>query len=197
MLLRDRHPLVLFLAPGARLVLLLKRQEGERAGGLVFQQRLTKLLPHPEGLALGILAALRSRELLEFDAVVPIPLSPDKLRRGSFVERWSSRINSGSIWESLQGNGSHCRSPSRNDECRLQVSVQASRARYSLVLQVNAALSRVQRVLLVDDTIARGWTLACTIQKIRQAAPDVQVVAASAGQMILKEHVLDERQVLA
>ncbi len=149
-------------------------------------------------LALGIFAALRSRDLLEFDAVVPVPLSPDKIQAGELHRTLELAKHIGRQlgvpvreWLTLSGPVSKRRMQAAG------FTASQFRARYASLLQANDGLARIRRVLVVDDTITRGWTLTCAAQKIHQVAPSVEVVVASAGQMILKEHVLRENELLA
>lgn len=149
-------------------------------------------------LALGIFAALKSRDLLEFDAVVPVPLSPDKMQAGELHRTLELARHVGRQlgvpvreWLNLSGPISKRRMQAAG------FTAGQFRSRYASLLQANEGFARIRRVLVVDDTITRGWTLTCAAQKIRQIAPEVEVVAASAGQMILKEYVLKENELLA
>jgi predicted amidophosphoribosyltransferase len=71
------------------------------------------------------------------------------------------------------------------------------REKYRKALDVRASTRHYDRVLLVDDVCTHGNTLAEAAQKMREMNPDIEIVAATAGQMIVKECVLKRRAVLA
>lgn len=54
-----------------------------------------------------------------------------------------------------------------------------------------SSLAATKRVLLVDDVCTEGSTLRECGTAISQAYPDVEVVAATAGQMTVKQVVLN------
>ena len=50
-----------------------------------------------------------------------------------------------------------------------------------------------KRILLVDDVMTRGSTVAQALDAIREQRPDLAVVVATVGQMIVKEAVVDDQ----
>ena len=49
-----------------------------------------------------------------------------------------------------------------------------------------------RRILLVNNVITRGSTAAQALRAIREQQPEAVVVVATAGQMIMKEAVVDD-----
>lgn len=143
--------------------------------------------------ALSIFEQLRQRELLEFDYVVPIPLSPDKAEKGEkhrtrTLARELSRLLAVRTQEMLELSSSVSKR-------RMQAegyTVSQFENRYRRALQ--AIVPRdAERILLVDDVMTRGSTIAQALNAIREQRPDVAVVVATAGQMIVKEAVVDDQ----
>ena len=139
-------------------------------------------------LARGMYEALRSKGLLEFDAIVPVPLSPDKKQLG---ELHRTKTLSRELARLL---GTRIR-----DRLRLKTAVSKRRLRgsgglsarqfertYSAELELEGRLGRPNRVLLVDDVCTEGSTLKCAAEALRTVCPDTDIVATTAGQMIMK-----------
>ena len=142
--------------------------------------------------ALAVFEQLRRRDLLEFDYVVPVPLSPDKAASGekhrtrelarelglllAVRVREMLRLSFGVAKRRMQADGH-------------TVAHFESRYREALEADVPADAGRI---LLVDDVMTRGSTAAQAIGAIRDARPDAEVVVATAGQMIVKEAVADD-----
>src|SRR5205085_5713552 len=70
-------------------------------------------------------------------------------------------------------------------------------AAYRRALVVNHVLRDGMRILLVDDTCTRGSTLTVASEQIRKSYPACEVVAATAGQMILKAVVVSQSLIVA
>ena len=68
---------------------------------------------------------------------------------------------------------------------------------YSKALQVVAEVGDLERVLLVDDVGTDGSTFQCAFEKLLEADGEIDVVAATAGQMIKKAVVVDRDTLLA
>lgn len=146
---------------------------------------------HP--FALSIFEQLRQRDLLEFDCIVPIPLSPDKAERGEVhrTRKLASEIGrllAVPVREILQLTEPVAK---RRMQQAGEYTPFQFELRYRHALRANVP-ANVQRLLLVDDVITRGSTLAKAIESIRQQQPGATVVIATAGQMILKESVADD-----
>ena len=135
---------------------------------------------------------LRRRELLDFDCVVPIPLSPDKAQIG---EKHRTRALAKELAKLL--------AVPMHDILRLVGRVSKRRMlaggctitefehRYSSALRAEVSPD-AERVLLVDDVSTRGSTVAQAIRVISEQQPQANIVVATAGQMIVKEVVIDD-----
>ena len=148
-------------------------------------------------LALGVYEALRNRGLTAVEAVVPIPLSPDKAELGE-LHRTRALAKQLSL---LMGV------PVRK---MLSLAYPISKGRmiqagwgtvdfeenYREAMCVDASAAAVTSILLVDDVVTRGSTLSVAAEAIKDRSPDVKITAALAGQMILKESVSDASRFL-
>ena len=136
---------------------------------------------------------LRRREQLDFDYVVPIPLSPDKAERG---EEHRTRVLAKELGRLLGVPMLEMLRLIRPVSKGRMISVgyyTAPRleARYSEALEAEVP-ARARRILLVDDVMTRGSTVAQALKAIRQQRPESTTVVATAGQMIVKEVVEDD-----
>lgn len=144
-------------------------------------------------LALGMYQALRRRDALEFDAIVPIPLSPDKATAGELhrtlaLARELGRLLGVPVRQYLQlANPISKRRMIADGASR----VQFERA-YHHALEVSDAARLLPNILLVDDVITHGSTMRCAVRKIQETAPQSRISLASAGQMIVKAAVADD-----
>ena len=136
---------------------------------------------------------LRRRELLDFDYVVPIPLSPEKAQRGEKhrvleLAKELGRLLAVPTREMLQLT----RSVSKGQMLsRGTYTPHRFECRYRNALRADVPLS-ANRILLVDDVMTRGSTAAQAVDLIRETRPGTQVVIATTGQMIVKEAVVDD-----
>lgn len=124
---------------------------------------------------------------LEFDGIIPIPLSPDKAKRGEIhrtrvlaVEL--SRLMSVPVREALYLSGSISK--------RKMLSAGSSYAQferaYERFLSVTDLVQGMSRILLVDDVSTHGGTLAIACKIIWRVNPNVEIVTTTAAQMVLK-----------
>ena len=142
--------------------------------------------------ALSMFEQLRRRDLLEFDYVVPIPLSPDKEASGEehrtrALARELGRLLAVRVREMLSLSASISK---RRMQAAGSTTAQFERS-YREALQAKVP-ANVGRILLVDDVMTRGSTVAQALHVLREQRSDVEVVVATAGQMIVKEAVVDE-----
>lgn len=136
---------------------------------------------------------LRRQDLLNFNYVVPIPLSPDKAKKG---ETHRTRVLAKELGKMLAV-------PIRE---MLKLTEGASKRRmrsqghttaqfeniYFSALEVNIPPD-ADKILLVDDVMTRGSTVAQALKAIYRESSETAVVIATVGQMIVKEAVLMDR----
>jgi predicted amidophosphoribosyltransferase len=145
-------------------------------------------------LALGMYEALRRRDALDFQAIVPIPLSPDKvaakeLHRTRLLSTELARLLGVGVKELLLLSA-----PISKRRMNLEGHARCEfEDRYYRFLQVDPGIADYERILLVDDVITHGLTLRVATAKLRSAKTGLVVSVASAAQMIVKAAVADER----
>lgn len=144
-------------------------------------------------LALGIYNALSKRKELEFDCVVPIPLSPDKEQLG---EIHRTRLLAGELAKLLGVRVVEALTLNEPISKRRLLNSGYSRGafewRYTKALEVSDKIKNYNRILIVDDVCTEGLTLRCAIRCIRQVHSECQATATTAGQMIVKGVVRNE-----
>lgn len=124
-------------------------------------------LAHVPVYARRIAAALRAADTDDFDAVVPVPLSPDRAAAGAphrtlALARALSRALDVPALELLlltdpvTKHGDLPPNPRPRD-------ISAWQSRYAAALVAAPVPRRVRRILVVDDAVARGCTLAACI----------------------------------
>jgi hypothetical protein len=135
---------------------------------------------------------LRLRGLLSFDYVVPIPLSPAKAKK---KERHRTRALADELGRLLVVPMREmlrlCESVSKRQMLSQGCTIAEFEDEYSNALRADVP-ANTTRILLVDDVLTRGSTVAQAIDAIRAQRPKVKVVVATAGQMIVKEVVVDD-----
>ena len=141
--------------------------------------------------ALSMFEQLRRRGLLQFDYVVPIPLSPDKVKKGEKhrtreLARELGRLLAVDVRDML------CLSSSVSKRRMQGYTPARFEQRYREALQATVPAD-AERILLVDDVMTRGSTAAQALRAISVQRPEAAVVVATAGQMIVKEAVDDDR----
>jgi hypothetical protein len=150
-------------------------------------------------LSLGIYQALQRQGFAgDFDAVVPIPLSPDKaalgeLHRAKGLAEEISEMLSVPLVEGLKlGESISKRRLLAEGGTRSSFA-----ARYFRALSVSRRLKQSRRALLVDDVCTHGTTLSTALRRLRVEHPGLELVAATAGQMILKSVVRHDARLVA
>jgi predicted amidophosphoribosyltransferase len=144
-------------------------------------------------LALAMHRALAKAHRLDFDVIIPVPLSPDKaekkeLHRTLLLAKELARLTDAPAreWLSLTR-------PVSKRRLRLGQGYGAAafEGAYAKVLQVDPKAASTVAVLLVDDVCTEGSTLRVCSEAIHALNPDATVVAATAGQMTVRQAVAD------
>jgi predicted amidophosphoribosyltransferase len=145
-------------------------------------------------LALSICSSLKNRGSLDFDCVVPIPLSPHKARK---KEIHRTRLLAKEVARLIGTRKAELLSLKCSISKRQLLSRGYTRGyfgeKYYRALSVSRRVRKFKRILLVDDVCTEGRTLGCALRRIREMNPDCEVSAATAGQMILKAVVRKRR----
>ena len=154
-----------------------------------------KTLSHP--LALGMFEALRKRKLIDFDAVVPIPLSPDKAKVG---EEHRTRLLGKELARLLGTRLVELLTLKAPISKRLMILNGATPSqfedKYYQQLEVDEDVKSLSSILLVDDVCTKGSTLRTASKKILDLNPQCLIVGVTSGQMILKETVISEKRLV-
>ena len=143
--------------------------------------------------ALAMFEQLRRRDLLQFDYVVPIPLSPDKARSGEVHRTRKLAAELGRLLAVPVREMLRLTEPVAKRRMQQLPGYTPYRfeRKYREALRATVP-DNARSVLLVDDVITRGSTVSQAIAAIREQRPDTEVAVATAGQMILKESVVDD-----
>ena len=139
--------------------------------------------------ALAIFEQLRSAHEESFDCIIPIPLSPDKVADGEKHRTKLLALELGRLLKVRVYALLQLFSPISKG--RMKTTAKRFERRYERLLYVTSMPARANRILLVDDVITRGSTLSVAIRKLRQHCPNARIIAATAGQMIVKAAVRD------
>jgi predicted amidophosphoribosyltransferase len=146
--------------------------------------------------ALAIFTRLASAGLLEIDAVVPIPLSPDKasageLHRTLHLARELGRMLTAPVSECL-----HLSRPISKRWLRGALGYSAAQFEDAYRRALVVTRAPVGTLLLVDDTCTEGSTLRVASAALATAEPIGRIVAATAAQMAVKAVVTDVNALL-
>jgi hypothetical protein len=150
-------------------------------------------------LALGIREALATRGLDSFDAIVPIPLSPDKeaageIHRTRLLARELARLLGVPVREPLSLDGAISKRRLRGDQ---GYSASLFEYVYRRKLVINDTIDGLQRIALIDDVCTEGSTIRASTSILKAKNPALEVVAATAGQMTVRAAVLHEDDLTA
>jgi predicted amidophosphoribosyltransferase len=145
-------------------------------------------------LALGLYRSLQKRHLLDVEAIVPIPLSPDKaeageINRTALLAREMEVLLGTPIVDALSLN-----QPISKHKLRTWAGLSAKEfeRRYRQALVVSPDIRNWKRILLLDDVCTEGSTLRVAAQCIRELNLECEIIAVAAGQMIVKPVVRDK-----
>lgn len=148
--------------------------------------------------ALGMYNSIVKHLDIEFDAVIPIPLSPEKLAAGELHRTKLLATELGRLLGVPVRDYLSLKEPVSKRRMVLNgYTANDFYWRYYRSLNVSPSIQRLNRVLLIDDVITKGTTISCASRKMREANGQLDIVVATAGQMILKSSVLDERSFLS
>jgi predicted amidophosphoribosyltransferase len=141
--------------------------------------------------------ALKARKILEFDCVIPIQLSPDKRKAGEIdrtglIAAELARLLESRIVRALELTRPISKHPLRTG---LGLSPKGFETEYSKALEITADISKCERIVLVDDVCTEGSTLRCAAQALRLQNSECQSLASTAGQMILKCVVANDKSI--
>lgn len=139
-------------------------------------------------LALGIFEALKAQGTVDFDCIVPIPLSPAKAKAGEIhrtrlLGEELGRLLAVPVHKLLKLNASISKRKVRGEQGA--TALQFERKYYD-ALSASERLANFNQVLIIDDVTTEGSTLRCAIRRIQDVNPKCKVSAVTAGQMIVK-----------
>jgi len=149
-------------------------------------------------LALGIANSLDLRGLHDFECIVPIPLSPNKQKAGEInrTARLSKELSSlldVPVSKLLSLKWSISKHTLRTHQ---HLSAVQFELKYLQALNVRPVAKRYRRILLLDDVATEGSTLRCAVERIASVNPDCEIVAASAGHMVLRNTVRPGKSIM-
>lgn len=145
-------------------------------------------------LALAAFQALHA-DARTVDAVVPIPLSPDKAKHGEINRTRLLANELGHLLGSPVAEVLTLNKPI--SKRKLGLAPAGFEKRYQAALEVKPRAGKYDSVLLVDDVATRGSTLEVAARALQATNPDMAVHAVCAGQMIVKPVVTDKKRLLA
>ncbi len=144
--------------------------------------------------ALGIVQALKRSRITEFDAIVPIPLSPEKvvqkeLHRALVLSQEVGRLLGVPVVELLSlenpiGKRALKRLTGAGPE--------AFESAYARELRAEARAKKYSSLLVIDDVCTEGSTLECAALALIEVNPTATIYAATAAQMAVRAVVSDE-----
>ena len=141
--------------------------------------------------------ALEQHSALDFDCVVPIPLSPDKQEQRQINRTQLLAQELAALLGTTVADVLSLRAPISKRQFLSAGRTHAQfEYRYHQLLQVHKSVSNYARILLLDDVCTTGSTLNCALRRIQEAHPDSELTATTAGQMMLKSVVIDEYLIL-
>lgn len=145
-------------------------------------------------LALGMFEALRRRKNLNFDCIVPIPLSPEKADKGELNRTFVLAAELARLLGTKVVSALSLNTPI--SKRRLVNSYGLTKSQfetlYSAALCVSNNITKYNKILLLDDVCTQGSTLRVATNSIKGVHPECNIFAVTAGQMIIKSVVVSE-----
>ena len=143
-------------------------------------------------LALGMYRAVCAHTDTIFDAIIPIPLSPDKIAAGELhrtlrLAREFGRLSGYPVREILSLD----RPISKRSMMAAGLTKARFESRYLHYLRAQENVVRAKCILLTDDVCTHGSTMKQACRKLIAANPDVEIWLSTAGQMVVKAAVAD------
>ena len=142
--------------------------------------------------ALAMYEQLRRRDLIDFDYVVPIPLSPEKVKRGEQNRTLKLAKEIGTL---LVARVCEMLELTHSISKRRMQAAGSTPARfeqaYLAALQAHVPPD-ARSILLVDDVLTRGSTAAMAVKAIQAQRRNLSLVVATVGQMIVKQVVAQD-----
>lgn len=129
----------------------------------------------------------------DFDAIVPIPLSPDKLAKGEIhrtklLSDELAKLSGVPVVELLR-----LTSPVSKRRLLSQGYTYAQfERRYKSFLSVLDDVENFGTVVLIDDVSTRGGTIRMACEALWERNPDLEITVATATQVIIKKTVRDD-----
>lgn len=149
-------------------------------------------------LALGIAEQLDRQGLGGFDAIVPVPLSPEKAANR---EIHRTRLVATELTSLIGAPHRDWLSLHRPTSKRMLRTVNGLNAReferrYKSALGIAIDARRAKRVLIVDDVCTEGSALCSCAEALQAQNPRMEIALATAGQMTVKAAVRDPESLL-
>lgn len=143
--------------------------------------------------ALGMYEALRRRKATEFDAIIPIPLSPDKIEAEEFHRTRALAHELGKLLGIPVREYLTLTEPISKRRMKLAGYTDSQfRERYLRFLSVSKAVQNIQTALLVDDAITYGLTISAATTALKRENPQLEITVVAAAQMIIRRAVAAE-----
>lgn len=147
-------------------------------------------------LALGAREALRARVAPSaVDALVPIPLSPEKAERGELHRSLAISNELSDLLGVPVRTVLGLRAPI--SKRAMGVSPAAFETAYRRLLTVDDSARDLGRILLVDDVSTRGSTAQTALQALLDVQPELRAGVVAAGQMVIRSAVVDDQPLRA